>query len=64
MEYPHGWTCELVVVKLELYLLGSLPLDDALAVAEHVEACAECAHDLVLRRLTVRRPAGDGSRRG
>jgi hypothetical protein len=63
MEYPNGWTCELVVVKLELYLTGSLPLDDSLSVAEHLEACPGCAHSLVLRRLTVRRTE-QGSRRG
>jgi Putative zinc-finger len=55
MEYPSGWTCELVTVKIEYYLLGSLPLGEALAVAEHIEACAECSETLVLWK-----PAGSG----
>ena len=48
MEYPPGWTCELVIVRLELYLLDRLSLSEALTVAEHIEACAGCAHRLVL----------------
>jgi len=48
VEYPLGWPCELILVRLELYLLGTLPRIEALAVAEHVEACHDCAHRLVL----------------
>jgi anti-sigma factor RsiW len=47
-EYPAGWTCELVVVRFERYLLGTLPRGEALAVAEHLEACLVCAQRLVL----------------
>jgi len=49
MEYPTGWTCEVVVVKLELYLGDSLSRGESLAVAEHLEACAGCAQLLVVR---------------
>jgi anti-sigma factor RsiW len=59
MEYPSGWTCELVTMKIEYYLIGSLPLSEALAVAEHIEACAVCAETLVLWK-----PAGGGCRSG
>jgi anti-sigma factor RsiW len=55
VEYPTGWTCEVTVVKLELYLLGTLTLAEALAVAEHVEACANCAQCLVLWQPAGRR---------
>ncbi len=64
MEYPPGWTCELIVLRLEYYLVGTLPLVEALAVAEHVEACAGCAQFLVLRRATVGGPGTEGRRRG
>jgi anti-sigma factor RsiW len=47
-EYPAGWTCELVLVRLERYRTGTLPLLEALALAEHLEACMECAQRLVL----------------
>jgi anti-sigma factor RsiW len=53
VEYPSGWTCELIVVKLELYLRDTLSRDESLAVAEHLEACAGCAHHLVLRSVAV-----------
>jgi hypothetical protein len=54
VKYPSGWTCELIVVKLELYLRDTLSRDESLAVAEHLEACAGCAQLLVVR--TVVRP--------
>jgi anti-sigma factor RsiW len=41
------------VLQLELYLLGTLPLSEALAVAEHLEACDGCPQRLVLFRLTL-----------
>jgi hypothetical protein len=47
-EYPRGWTCELVLVRLERYLIYTLPFSEALAVAEHVEACVPCAQQLGL----------------
>jgi hypothetical protein len=58
MEYPPGWTCEVVTLRLEFYILNTLPRGDALAIAEHVEACNPCAHHLVLLK-----PMG-GERRG
>jgi putative zinc finger protein len=53
VDYPAGWTCERTVLRFELYLLGTLPLSDALAVAEHLEACEGCPQRLVLYRLTL-----------
>ena len=43
VEYPPGWTCELVAIRLERYLLATLPHGDALLLADHIEACVECA---------------------
>lgn len=54
-EYPATWTCELVAVRLERYLVEALPRRELLAVAEHVEACAECAHRLVFLRIEAPR---------
>jgi hypothetical protein len=48
VDYPSGWTCELVILRLEHYLLGTLSHDGALAMAEHLEACACCAQCLGL----------------
>jgi hypothetical protein len=53
MEYPPGWTCERTVLRLESYLLSTLIHIDALAVAEHLEACGECPHRLVLRAFRI-----------
>ena len=47
-EYPPGWTCELVIIRIERYLSGALPLGEALALAEHLEACVVCAQRLFL----------------
>ena len=49
-EYPVGWTCELISVRLERYLVEALPRGELLAVAEHLEACISCAHRVVLLR--------------
>jgi anti-sigma factor RsiW len=51
--YPSGWTCERTELKFEYYLLSTLPLSEALAVAEHLEACDGCVQRLVLFRLTL-----------
>jgi anti-sigma factor RsiW len=59
VEYPSGWTCELTVVKLELYLLGTLSRAEALAVADHLEACPGCT-----QRLVLWRPVRAGSTEG
>lgn len=52
VEYPPSWTCERITLRLERYILSMLPWGEALAVAEHIEACARCAQRLVLLRPT------------
>ena len=47
-EYPPGWTCEVVSLRYERYLASTLPWGEALAVAEHIEACLLCSQNLVL----------------
>jgi hypothetical protein len=58
--YPAEWTCERTSVRLERYLLSTLPLGEALAVAEHIEACAWCGQALVLLRIDRRADLGRG----
>jgi hypothetical protein len=53
VDYPPGWTCERTALRFEHYLLGTLLLGEALAVAEHLEACDGCPARLVLVRLTL-----------
>ncbi|HEX7335940.1 MAG TPA: zf-HC2 domain-containing protein [Gemmatimonadales bacterium] len=53
MDYPSGWTCERTALQFEPYLLGTLLLAQALAVAEHLEACPGCAERLIVYRLTI-----------
>jgi hypothetical protein len=53
VDHPPGWTCERTVLQFEHYLLSTLLLREALAVAEHLEACDGCAQRLVLYRLTL-----------
>jgi anti-sigma factor RsiW len=53
IEYPPGFTCELTLLRLERYVVSALPRAEALAVAEHLEACPSCAHRVVLVRLTA-----------
>ena len=53
MDYPAGWTCERTALRFDWYLLRTLALIDALAVAEHLEACEGCAQRLVIFRLTL-----------
>jgi hypothetical protein len=52
LDYPKGWTCDRTATEFEHYLLKTLQLLDALAVAEHLEACDGCAQRLVLYRVT------------
>jgi anti-sigma factor RsiW len=52
--HPSGWTCERTVLRLEYYLLDTIPREEAQAVAEHLEACPGCAQRLVLYRVTIR----------
>jgi anti-sigma factor RsiW len=54
--YPSGWSCERILLRLEYYLLGTLSLEESLAVAEHLEACEECPQHLVLYRWTLAIP--------
>jgi hypothetical protein len=55
IDHPSGWNCERTVLQFEYYLSSTLPLVEALAVAEHVEACAGCAERLVLFRVRAAR---------
>ena len=50
-DYPPGWTCEASTERVERYLASALPRGEALALAEHLEACPLCAQRLVLRSL-------------
>jgi hypothetical protein len=50
-NYPVGWTCELIIIRIERYLVGALPRGEALAVAEHIEACIWCAERVAMVRL-------------
>jgi len=56
MDYPSGWTCERTTRQFESYLLSTLALLDSLAVAEHLEACQECAHTILIYRFSLTRP--------
>ena len=58
MEYPPGCTCEVVILRLEYYFLNTVPRVEALAIAEHVEACEPCAHELARLRPTARERRG------
>jgi hypothetical protein len=42
------------VLQFEYYLVMRVQLTDALAIAEHVEACPTCGQELVLFRVTRR----------
>ena len=59
MEYPPGYTCAAVLARLEVYVLRTLTRVEALAIAEHLEACPECA-----QRLAVLPGAAGGGRPG
>jgi hypothetical protein len=59
-EFPSGWTCEITILHLERYLLGTLPLGESLALAEHIEACVSCAQLLVLFHVPRERSAHGG----
>ncbi len=58
MEYPPGYTCVVTLSRLEVYLHGSLSRVEAVAVAEHLEACPPCAQ----RLATLPRPPAGGTR--
>jgi hypothetical protein len=56
MDYPLGWTCERTTRQFEPYLLSTLALLDSLAVAEHLEACEECAQTILIYRFSLTPP--------
>ncbi len=45
-SYPPGWTCELIMLRLERYVVSTLPRGEVIAVAEHLEACVWCSQRL------------------
>ena len=47
-DYPPGWTCEIVLARLDRYVVGALPRSELLAIAEHIEACFLCAQHIRL----------------
>ena len=49
-EYPAGYTCDVIALRLDRYVMGTLARADALAVAEHLEACAWCEERFALLR--------------
>jgi anti-sigma factor RsiW len=57
-EYPAGYTCEVTLLRLERYVVGTLPRADALAVAEHLEACPPCLERLVVIRVSLAETQG------
>ena len=59
-EFPSGCTCEFTIIRFEVYLRAILPLDESLAIAEHIEACASCAQLLELFAPGRERPAPHG----
>ena len=48
MEYPRQWTCQVIELRIEAYLLRTLPRRDALAFAAHLEACPRCSEWVML----------------
>lgn len=64
MDYPVGWTCQVVELRLERYVLRALSWGDSLAMAEHLEACVSCAELLAALRPAAMQPAPHGRRRG
>ena len=61
MEYPPGYTCVLVLSRLELYLRRTLSRADALMIAEHLEACLPCAQRLALLAPPAEGPPTGGA---
>jgi anti-sigma factor RsiW len=53
VDYPAGWTCERTARQFEAYVLSTLALLEALAVAEHLEACPGCTQSIVIYRATL-----------
>lgn len=57
--YPKEWPCERTAAQFEPYLLGTLVLEETLAVAEHIEACPGCAQRLLVVRTVIVDPDYD-----
>lgn len=53
IDYPPGVTCEVVALRLERYIVRALPWGEALAIAEHLEACVACPERLVRLRVSL-----------
>ncbi|HEX2251133.1 MAG TPA: zf-HC2 domain-containing protein [Gemmatimonadales bacterium] len=53
MIHPSDWTCDRAARQFESYLLGTLVLQESLALAEHLEACPGCAQRLLMYRTTI-----------
>jgi hypothetical protein len=53
VDYPAGWTCERTAQEFRAYLLSTSALLEALAVAEHLEACPGCTQSIVIYRATL-----------
>jgi hypothetical protein len=47
-DYPPGWTCEVVLHRLDRYVAAQLPRAELLAISEHIEACALCMERVML----------------
>jgi hypothetical protein len=59
MDYPRGWNCGRTALSFEHYLRSTLVLAEALAIAEHLEACEGCAHQIILYRVTITKSGHD-----
>ncbi len=51
--YPRDVDCNVVLPRLDRYLAHMLRWDEALQVADHLEACVECSEQLVMLRATT-----------
>jgi len=52
-NYPLGWECTAVSLRLERYLSGDLPRAELLAVAAHLEVCELCLERVMAYRVAV-----------
>lgn len=51
-QQPVEVDCARVIAELERYLAGTLPLSELLDIANHLEACLPCMHQLELRQAS------------
>jgi hypothetical protein len=59
-EFPSGCTCEFTLLRIDRYLMTTLPWGESLVLAEHIEACVPCAQRLMLFGAPRERPAHRG----